>query len=63
MRRHRKWLVHFIAECEECDWHTEGYESGQRQAAEHARKTGHRISGEEGYAIRYNESQDMKKEA
>lgn len=52
-RRHRKWLVHFIAQCDECGWNTQDFAKGQELAMRHAHKTGHAISGEEGYAVRY----------
>jgi hypothetical protein len=54
-RRYREWLVHFLAQCDECGWNTQDYEHGPRKAAEHARRTGHAVSGEKGYAVRYNE--------
>lgn len=53
-RRFRKALVHFIADCEECNFSTDDYKSGPRAAARHAAKTGHRIQGDMGYAFWHN---------
>jgi len=44
-----KGLVHFIANCENCDWLTECHVTGQRRAAYHVKKTGHTINFESGY--------------
>lgn len=57
----RKCLIHFMAECSECDWETEDYINGQRLASEHARKTGHHVEAEEGYAVKYGEKKEAKK--
>lgn len=53
---YRQWLTHFIAECKDCSWESTDYLEGPRKAAEHARKTGHRIDAEKGYAVRYGEN-------
>lgn len=51
--RHRKALVHFIANCTVCDWRTQDYQTGQKKAAAHARSTGHRVIADLGYVIEY----------
>lgn len=48
-----KSLIHFVADCMVCGKHWEDYLTGQKLAAEHARKTGHKVSAEEGYAVTY----------
>lgn len=57
-RRCEKWLTHYIAWCEDCDWRTEDFLQGRRQASQHAAKTGHRVRAEEGYVVRYNERKE-----
>jgi hypothetical protein len=51
----RRWLIHYLAECQDCDWSTDDYIDGPRKASDHARKTGHEVHAEAGYAIRYGE--------
>jgi hypothetical protein len=55
MKRYRAWIVHFIADCSECDWYSDDFIDGPKKAADHAKQTGHKISGEKGYACRWNE--------
>lgn len=50
---HRKALVHFIANCTVCDWKIQDYQTGQKKAAAHARKTGHRVIADLGYTCSY----------
>ena len=59
----RKGLIHGIANCTECDWQCQDYLTVERQAAKHARITGHRVGAELGYAVTYstNKSERLKK--
>ncbi len=52
-RRYRSWTVHFLAECEHCQWTTQDHLTGPAAASRHARTTGHKVTGERGSAIRY----------
>ena len=49
-------VVHGLATCETCDWHTESYKNAQANAARHARAHGHRVSGEVGHVFTYDGS-------
>lgn len=49
----RQWIVHGIAHCTECEWSEDDYLTVRRRAASHARRTGHRVSAEVGYAVEY----------
>ena len=40
--------VHVIIRCQDCDWQTEDYKTGEAAAAEHALKEGHKVTGEVG---------------
>lgn len=46
--------VHFMAECEDCDWQTGDYLDGPRRASDHAKNHGHKVTGESGYAHTYD---------
>lgn len=54
------WLVHAIAQCSDCDWEEMSYRIAVKQGREHARKTGHEVIVETGYAQIYN-SKDKEK--
>lgn len=47
-------VVHAIVKCEDCDWGTESYKNAQALAAKHAKKYGHKVSGELGISIGYD---------
>lgn len=51
----QKGLVHGIIQCAECGWSCTNYLTVQRKAAFHVRSTGHRVTGELGYAVTYEE--------
>lgn len=55
----RRWLVHYLAECQVCKWEIQDYINGPRKASIHARKTGHEVHAEAGYAIRYGEGKKV----
>lgn len=50
-----KNLIHAIFHCTECPFSAEDYLSAQRLASDHAKKTGHYVSGETGYSVSYGE--------
>lgn len=52
-------VVHGIAECEDCGWRTESYKNAQAISKIHAKRHGHKVSGELGIAFSY----DGRKEA
>ena len=47
-------VVHGIAHCEDCDWETESYKNCRAIAAQHAKKHGHKVTGEVGIAFSYD---------
>ena len=49
----KKWLVHGIADCTNCDWSEQDYMTVQKKAAKHAKKTGHKVTADLGYAVEY----------
>jgi hypothetical protein len=61
MSVNRKALVHGIAICKDCNWSCENYLTVQKNAAEHVRKTGHRVNADLGYFVEYR--QRKQKEA
>lgn len=56
MKHCRKWIVHAIADCKECDYEDTDFRTAQRTARNHALKTGHEVHIETGYAQYYNEA-------
>lgn len=48
----RRRIVSVIIDCMDCNWRTEDYKKGLIKAKKHSSKTGHRMSGNIGYAIR-----------
>ena len=58
----RKALIHFVAKCDVCEWQTEDYLRGQVAASDHSRKTGHIVSAEAGYSIKYGTKKDHPEE-
>ena len=55
MMAQRKWMIHAVAHCRDCDWTADDiYFTGVVSAARsHHQKTGHRIMGETGSAFEY----------
>lgn len=51
--KHTYSVVHGLATCRNCGWHTEAYKNAQANAARHARAHGHRVDGELGIAFTY----------
>ena len=47
-------VVHGLATCETCGWHTEQYKNAQANAARHAKAHGHKVIGEIGIAFSYD---------
>lgn len=46
-----KWLVHGIMYCQKCDWKEEDYLTALKKARKHVEKTGHKVTGDLGYAV------------
>ena len=46
-------VIHAIATCETCGWEAKSYKNAQATAASHAKKTGHRVTGEIAYMFVY----------
>ena len=49
----RKALIHAIADCTVCGKHWEDYMTVQKNAAAHAKRTGHRVIVDLGYVAEY----------
>jgi len=49
----KKWLVHAIADCGDCDFYESDYQLAQTKARKHHMKTGHKITVETGYCQIY----------
>lgn len=58
-KRPRRYLIHFIAECHDCDYEEGDFVKGPRRASAHAKKTGHWVTCEYGIAADYNQ-RDVK---
>lgn len=56
----RPTKVHALANCRDCKWSEEDYETAVRKGREHANKTGHTVDIETGYVWTLN---DNSKEA
>jgi len=51
----RKWLVHAVAECRDCDFREEDYKKAQKTGRSHYIKTGHMVTIETGYCQIYGD--------
>ena len=58
-KRVRKWLTHAIAICFDCGWREEDYNTAQKKARKHAKKTGHMVSLETAYGQVYNPKEEL----
>lgn len=47
-------VIHAVVECEDCDWETCSYKNAQAIAKIHAKKYGHKVSGELGISFSYD---------
>jgi hypothetical protein len=54
-------VVHCIADCIDCGWHTESYKNGQAIAAKHAKKYKHKVIVDIGLAGTYDGRQEKPK--
>lgn len=45
--------IHVMADCEECEYFDDNYQTAQKGASYHHRKTGHTVHVEVGYMKRY----------
>jgi len=55
-------VVHAIAKCEDCDWKAKSYKNAQATSKIHAKKYGHRVSGELGISFGYDYRTKKKQE-
>lgn len=55
--KHEYGVVHGIATCDNCGWHTESYKNAQAISAIHAEKFRHRVRGELGIVFGYDGSE------
>ena len=46
-------VVHGLANCQNCDWHTDSYKNAQAIAKQHAKRYGHTVKGELGISFAY----------
>ena len=53
-------VIHAVIGCEDCDWVAKNYKNAQATAKIHARKYGHRVSGELGIAVGYDYREKKK---
>ncbi len=51
-------MVHCVAYYSECDAHWEWYLTARKQAYNHAKKTGHKVTGDVGHAFEYHYPKD-----
>jgi len=51
-------VVHAVVQCEDCEWHTESYKNAQAIAAKHAKRYGHKVSGELEISFAYDCRED-----
>ena len=49
----KKWKVHTIIACVDCGKEFDNYLTATKDASKHHRKTGHKITGEIGYAVEW----------
>ena len=54
-KRVEKWLISAMADCDDCDWQEEDYRTVQKDARQHAIKTGHTVHVETTYSQTYNQ--------
>jgi hypothetical protein len=52
-------ITHQVAHCQNCNWKCEDYRNGtaRKKAREHAKTTGHVVTGETGMSWNYNVNQ------
>ena len=55
-------VIAAIVFCNDCEWKTESYKNAQALAKIHAKRYGHRVSGELVIAFHYDHRQKMPKE-
>lgn len=47
------WLMHAMFRCDNCDWEAGYFSTATDLARKHAKKTGHDVTGETGYHVKY----------
>ena len=55
-------VVHAIVECLDCDWSTQSYKNAQAISKIHAKRYGHKVSGELGIIFGYNGRKEEKED-
>ena len=55
-------VVHGLAECQDCKWHTASYKNAQAIAKLHAKRYGHKVVGELGISFEYDYRAAKKRE-
>lgn len=50
----RKGITHVVATCHSCEKDWQNYKTARQLAYAHAKKTGHKVTVEIGYFIKYN---------
>ena len=55
------WVIHVLAECQDCGKQFENYKNGQALAAKHAKHYQHLVTGEIGLAFNYNGKEGKQK--
>lgn len=46
-------VIHCIARCTVCSWEEHDYKTARAKAKEHAKRTGHRVTGEQAVSFEY----------
>ena len=49
----KKWLIGAMAHCQECDFNDENFNTAQKAASKHHKKTGHNVHIETVYSGEY----------
>jgi len=50
----KKWVIHAIFRCHVCEKEWQDHTNARKKAYEHAKATGHKVTGESAWAIHYN---------
>ena len=50
----KEGLIHAIADCKTCGKRWDGYHTAKKRALSHARRTGHTVILDLGYAVEYS---------
>ena len=53
MIERESWKTHAMFQCEDCEWEAGYFSTAVNLARKHAQKTGHNVTGETGYHVKY----------